>query len=252
MGSGQNVSTSPEEAQMATTVLPPYLDARVSMLAASAKKVIKRAATEARAIVNPTVDGRETPFLSFEEQIAACQRMREIRLSNDINALEITLTNREGGNGVVVSSIGPGTALAAGILVGDVIISVNGNGVHNHEQAMNLMRSTTCRELALTMDGKPRQVLIDKSEAGKLDITLSSSKDGRRVEVSEVKLLGLASRAGIEVGETILSVNGALVTDHAQAIALMDSSERFVEIVIAEPKPDRSARGVYESMLIGV
>ena len=43
--------------------------------------------------------------------------------------------------------------------------------------------------------------------------------------------------------DTILSINGKLVGDHAEAIAFMDTSERWVEVVLTEADGEWDVEG---------
>jgi hypothetical protein len=112
---------------------------------------------------------------------------------------------------------------------------INGVKVTSHEQAFATMHACTCRDLAFSLDGSPRKVCIDKAQPGKVQITLTNRKGkGAGVEVEAVGLMGLAANAGLTVGDVILSINGILLDDHETAVAMLDSSERFVDFVVAE------------------
>jgi len=163
-------------------------------------------------------------------------KIREIRVVNDVKMLEMTLVdNTPGEAGIVVSHLGFGSARRAKMLVGDVIHYINGVKVTSHGQAFDVMRSCTCRDLIFSLVGTPRKLEIDKTQPGKLEITLANRTKGRSgVEVEKVGVMGLAAAAGIAVGDIVLSINGSLVNDHASAIVMLDSSERFIELVVGE------------------
>ena len=167
---------------------------------------------------------------------ALCINHREIKVPNDIEALHLTLINNPAGSGVIVSQLGAeGSAASAGMVVGDVIRYVNGQGIDSHEHAFALMREDDGREeLCFTLSGTPRTISIDKSMQGKLLITVADRDDQSGVQVTEVGEDGLASMAGIECGDVILSINGTRVTKHQKAIELLDSEPRFLEVVIAD------------------
>ena len=57
---------------------------------------------------------------------------------------------------------------------------------------------------------------------------------GPGVEVSALGICGLGATAGLHIGDIILSINGCIVSDHQTAIALLDSSERYLELVVAD------------------
>ena len=172
--------------------------------------------------------------MDAEAQEAYLMRIRELRVPNDLKALDITLINNMHGPGVVVSKLGFGSASQAGLLVGDVIEWINGTKVKNHEHAFDAMRECTCRDFAFSVVGNPRKVSLDKSNPGKLQITLANRKKGPGVVVEGVGVMGIAAGAGVTAGDVVLSINGGLVNDHQEAIIILDSSERFIDIVLAE------------------
>lgn len=103
-------------------------------------------------------------------------------------------------------------------------------------QIAALSQQDGCTDVVLSLKGTRRKVLIDKEE-GFLDCTLSNKPEGPGVECSAIGVTGLLHREGVQVGDTVVSINGTLVADHAHGIALMDSNERFLELVIADPRP---------------
>lgn len=149
-----------------------------------------------------------------------------VRVPNDMASLEITVSDYPHAPGVVVSALGAGTAARAGLVVGDVITSVNSEPVSTHSQALQAMRDVRGAEIVFSLDGKAKALTIDRqSGQKKLEVTLSNPRTPGGVMVESVGLLGFASMAGLHPGDRVLSINGTLVDNHAQAIALMDSTE---------------------------
>ena len=148
--------------------------------------------------------------------------------------MEITVTNNEHGEGVVVSGLGAGSAAEEGILVGDIILAVNDRAVHDHASAIEEMHRTIGQVTTLALLGAVpnRKVVLNKS-LGKIGITVTNRADGHGVEVTGLILHGIAAAEGVAVGDVVLSVNGHLVSDHAHAIALIDSSDLLIEMVLA-------------------
>lgn len=177
--------------------------------------------------------GSPTSIRYVAAQEAAISRTLDIRVPNDLERLEITISNNPYGQGVVVASLGPGNAAQAGLLVGDVISEVNGVAVSTHEMALEMMSQAQCAELRLTMVAKARKVTIDKRLEGMLEITLTTPSKGAGVEVESVGYMGLAAAKGVVAGHVVLAINGTLVSNHAEAIAIMDTSERWIELVLA-------------------
>ena len=179
-----------------------------------------------------------TRLLSVEATDAMLANMREIRVANEFQDLEITLSDFAHGRGVVVSALGEGLATQAGLVVGDVLLEVNGHELTSHEQALATIRDIGCAELVFLLAGKARPLMIDKHEPGKLQITLANKPKGAGVLVVDLGLMGLAAAAGVRKGDTILSVNGVLVREHNEAIALMDSTQRWLQLVLGPSDDD--------------
>ena len=218
-----------------------------SHAAEQARRTAVRMASDARAAIG--ADG--TTFLSIEAQEAALRRIKEVRILNDVKALEMSVVNNKYGPGVIVSSLGSGTAVRAGLKVGDVIEYINGTKLESHEQAFEVMRACKCRDLAFSVVGSPRKVSIDKTQPGKVEITLGTvtygvgRKKAPAVEVQSVGLMGLAHSEGISAGDVILAINGSLVEDHQSAILMIDSAEAVIELVVADKEPEEG-EGPYE------
>ncbi len=223
---------------------------QVHDLAHSAKRVVKRAAIEAKNSLKYSAD--ESPFLSFEQQQAAVRNLREVRVPNEFMKLNLTLMNNAYGDGVVVSALGTGVALQAGLMVGDVIACVNGATVISHEVAMQRIKEQSGPYIVLTLVGTPRKVVLDKSR-GDLQITLTNRENGLGVDVSGVGYSGVAYESGVGPGDVILSINGNIATDHPQAIMLIDSSERYIELVLGQRPPEFGRGGLQgHGPLVGI
>jgi len=164
-------------------------------------------------------------------------QMRQVRVINDFQQLEITLSNNaHGRRGVTVHSLGDGNVAKAGVLVGDIILEVDGVPVDRHDHALEQMRQCRRNDISFSLAGKAHRVEIDKTEddGRDLEITLENMPRRTGVRVSALGLDGLCARRGLQVGDLILSVNGQLVKAHTDAIAIIDAAERFVDLAIAE------------------
>ena len=146
--------------------------------------------------------------------------------------IELTVENNRWGEGVVVSQLGAGSAAEEGVVVGDIIIAVNDRAVNGHAAAIDEIQRTVGPISTLSIQGSTREVLLNKN-LGKIGITCGNRVDGPGVEVLGVALNGIASAEGILVGDVILSINGSLVNDHSHAIALVDSPDKVIKMVLA-------------------
>lgn len=79
-------------------------------------------------------------------------------------------------------------------------------------------------QVRLVMWGKSTEATLEKH--GPLGITLSDHDhptDGPGVKVVTVDFDGRCAKAGLSAGDTLMSVNSTLCTDHAQALALLET-----------------------------
>ena len=128
--------------------------------------------------------------------------------------------------GVLLKRIGTGSlAEAASIYVGDTIISVNEELVNTHQEAVKAMNACT-DEVRLVMWGQSTEVNL--AGEGILGITLTNhdeSTDGPGVKISKLDINGRAAKMGLSSGDTLMSVNGIICADHAQAVALLQDAK---------------------------
>lgn len=142
-------------------------------------------------------------------------------------------------DGVLIEAVkAESPAAEAGLRVGDVLLSVNGEYVREHVQAVKLLVEATAagREVVLCVHSTSLHRRFDK-EAGKLGVTLehilSSSEDAARsgVIVAGLRADSMCKPAGLCVGHLLLSVNDVLVDTHQHAVQLIDAAERHVDLV---------------------
>ena len=113
--------------------------------------------------------------------------------------------NREGAviSGLCENSV----AAAAGLHVGDVVVTVNGYMIGGHRDCIEAIDGAADR-VAFVLARPTREVCLDKAQ-GRIGITCTTSY-GSGVLVSALEEGSLASRCGLFVGDTLLSVNGVL------------------------------------------
>lgn len=131
--------------------------------------------------------------------------------------------------GVLLKRIAAGSlAEKSAIYPGDTIISVNGELVYEHASAVKLMNACKA-EVHLVMWGQSTEVsLPGHGEANGLGVTLINHEqptDGPGVKVLKVNPEGRCAKAGLSAGDLLLAVHGVLVTDHAQALALLEAKD---------------------------
>ena len=136
--------------------------------------------------------------------------------------LGLTITNNAHGKGVVVSALLDGSlAAAAGLNVGDVIVSVNGTLAADHFVAIEAIDAARGM-LALVLGAPTRRVSLARAAAGGLGVTCRARRRGAGVEVSALEADGVCAQSGMLVGDVLLSVGGRLVDEHAIAIQLLE------------------------------
>jgi len=171
---------------------------------------------------------RGSADLSTLDQTNATQ---QLTVSKKLGKIGVTLSNDEHG-GVIVTHLLPGSQAAqVGLNVGDVILSVNGILCSDHRVAIQAIDDAP-DTVAFVLKGLTHRAMVDKS-TGKVGITCRNrTEKGRGVQVSNLVPGGSAQRAGIMVGDVLLSVGGTLVDHHEHAIELVDASETRFEMVL--------------------
>ena len=142
--------------------------------------------------------------------------------------------------GVLLKRIQKGSlADKAKLYPGDTIISVNGTLVNHHSEAVKAIDKIKDIVKVVVLGESQELSIAPKSETNKapLGVTLSnhdSVQDGAGVKILTVVADGRGAAAGLTAGNTLLSVNGVLCTDHEQAILMLDqpaTGEVFSEAV---------------------
>ncbi|CAH1772527.1 unnamed protein product [Owenia fusiformis] len=145
-----------------------------------------------------------------------------------------------------------GCAAAAGLMVGDKVISVNGvNTLHvDHTVAVQALKEAgniVCMVVAREMFVQPNEptvsVSLSRDESG-LGFSIAGGRGSvpfrpgstdDAIYISRVTEGGVAERCGqLQVGDRILSINNVDMTDarHDQAVALLTSSANDVHLVV--------------------
>ena len=131
---------------------------------------------------------------------------------------------------LVIGLVETSAAAAAGLRVGDLIVSVNHYPVSTSTECIKHI-DQSADVLQLRLACATRKVVLNKAH-GRVGLdTCRPPTCGVGGEVAMVADGSLAADAGVCVGDTVLSVNGKLVRSHAQAIELVDA-EDIVELVL--------------------
>jgi len=113
------------------------------------------------------------------------------------------------------------------------------------------MAPTKAKELS-----KPdvRSLTIDIS-AGHLGVTLENTDDGTGVRIAAVDAADLVAKAGLKVGDVLLSIEGHTVDDHGDAFAAIDAAVGSIRIEYwteAEAKTAAAIKGPKSSGIFWV
>ena len=159
---------------------------------------------------------------------------RSVRLDKRRGRVGLTCRTEPCGHGVQVAALEPGSvALAAGLFVGDVLLSINGVLVSDHRHAIELIDAA--HVLSVVVDARTREVTLDKRSSNRdVGLTVSDRIDGGSgVVVTGLQPGGLAIQR-LALGDTILSIEGCLVEGHADAITRVDQADATFRLVIGE------------------
>ena len=157
--------------------------------------------------------------------------MTTIIVTKSSGRLGLTCENHPKRKGaLVVGLVEASTAAAAGLRVGDLIVSVNHYPVSTSKECIKHI-DQNADVLQLRLACATRKVVLNKAHGCVGIETCRQPTCGVGVEVAMVVDGSPAADAGVCVGDTVLSVNGTLVRSHAQAIELVDA-EDIVELVL--------------------
>lgn len=153
----------------------------------------------------------------------------QVAVSKRAGRLGVSAVDAPNRQGAIISGLCENSvAAAAGLHVGDVVVTVNGYMVGGHRDCIEAIDGAADR-VAFVLARPTREVLLDKAQ-GRIGITCTTLY-GSGVLVSALEEGSLASRCGLFVGDTLLSVNGVLCESHQEAIELIDA-EPVVRLVV--------------------
>ena len=157
----------------------------------------------------------------------------------DDEKVGVTFTDTADRNGVLVSGTKEGSvAWHSELLVGELVISVDGNPVHSAEEAVRFIGEAKPRaSIFITVAGGCRRVTIDK-RMGDCGMTCAATKAPRGVLLKRIAKGSLADKERLYPGDTIVSVNESLVHHHSEAVAKIDQCP-VSSLWAGQPPPPR-------------
>lgn len=167
---------------------------------------------------------------------------REVRLMKQAGISGLTLCAPEIGTGVLVQSVlRDSAAHAAGLLVGDRILAVNGQRCANrHEAATQAIRGSI-QEVLFVVTGVSYGFHLRKDADGRLGLGFAHGPPSRGVQgaiITDVMPNSAAFHAGLRNGDLLTSVDGGLVTDQKTGVRLLTAAARALSGVVWRPRPD--------------
>ncbi len=199
--------------------------------------------------------------LKVKDQIVATGKVTHARLGVTIQDLNQSLAQSFGLNvpdGALISNVAPRSAAqTAGLRAGDVVTAVDGEPVvrsgalssligmsaPGERVKLKIWRDRAWQEVEVRLGGAeaPRKVAADASvpvPAGQLGLALREpgADDRRAAGVAPGMLVegvsGPAARAGIEVGDVLLSINGQSVRSVEQVRGILNAKPGSVALLV--------------------
>ena len=174
-----------------------------------------------------------------------------VRKPEKTTIVGVTLLKSE--RGVTVTEMNVEAAgYTGGIRVGDVLLSVQGEPCTSPEQtsgvlraarnviSVELLRASAASAAPPPADegaGRPLGVVLVKEEPG-TKVGLNMKPGGAGMMLSEVSKGGAAHKAGLKVGDVLLSVRGQLCTSPEQTGELLSAAEGQV-LLFVERAPEK-------------
>jgi S1-C subfamily serine protease len=150
-------------------------------------------------------------------------------------------------------------AAEAGLRPGDVLFSIDGVAVSSSNEVINFVAvHEPGDKIQLAIDrkglkGTLRATLASQDDVAKraaLGVTLSKSAHGGGVRVLQIVTGSPAAKAGLKIGDRILSVNGESVTSYSELIHVIGDSRPGTDMTIGVDR--YGLQGTLHASLTGV
>jgi serine protease Do len=198
--------------------------------------------------------------LKVKDQIVATGKASHGRLGVTVQELNQSLAESFGlarPDGALVANVAPGSAAAsAGLKTGDVITQVNGEPITRsgnlssvigmsapgEKVKLKVWRDRAWRDVEVTLGNadaaKPVAKNDDEAKGGQLGLALraltAEEKRQAKVESGLVveQVSGAGARAGIEVGDVVLAINGKPVQSVEQVRSVLQNKPKSVALLV--------------------
>jgi len=163
-----------------------------------------------------------------------------IILSKSKGRLGITCENHPSREGALVSKLVEHSA-AAGLKVGDLIVAVNHYPVQNHKECIQRIDEAP-DVMKVDLDRPTRTLPLDKS-LGRVGITCFNAASGVGVVIASLVEGSVAREAGLNVGDTVLTINERILRTHEEAVELIDTSDSLELVTFGDTRVVELAKG---------
>lgn len=132
----------------------------------------------------------------------------------------------------VASVLADHSAAIAGVQPGDSIVSIAGQRITSADQLRNLSQANLNKPTQFVVERAGKQVTLTITPKGNPPLGVGLSYFVPQAKISSVKTGSIADKTGLQVGDTIASVNGTAVDNVTQALYLLSQGTGVQHVVI--------------------
>lgn len=166
---------------------------------------------------------------------------RPIQLAKTADGLGMTLRNNPFKTGCVVWTIEEDKAAwNAGLRAGDVVLSIEDHIIDGIDHLVEYVSEAEGGVVNMEVAGvgQSRQVAVVKARDKPVGLDLQVTSCGIGIVVTGVDPNGSAAQSAIKVGDTILSIGGAIPTSPKHAVQLITQAEYILNLVLIGHEPE--------------